>query len=161
MKIEGTFRVAAPRVEVWRKITDPVLMVGCIPGCNGIEVLSPNRYAAKIRIGIGPIKANFNLEVEVISEEQPAKLVARTRGEEGSRASSVSAESLLSLAEIDGSNTEVSYSSELSVTGRLGKFGLGVMKKKAHALGEEFASNFRGKIEAHAVGGDMPWSAHS
>jgi carbon monoxide dehydrogenase subunit G len=87
--------------------------------------------------------------------------VARTRGEEGSRASSVSAESFLSLAEIDGTNTEVSYSSELSVTGRLGKFGLGVMKKKAHALGEEFASNFRNKIKAHAVEGDMPWAAHS
>jgi uncharacterized protein len=160
MKIEGNFRVAAPREEVWKRITDPRLMVGCIPGCGGIEILAPNRYAAKIRIGIGPIKAEFNLEVEVISEEPPTKLVARTRGEEGSRASSVSADSLLELAEVDEAQTEVFYHSEVSVAGRLGKFGLGVMRKKATALGNEFIANFRAKIDAD-VRREMSWPAQS
>jgi hypothetical protein len=31
--------------------------------------------------------------------------------------------------------------------GRLGKFGLGVMKKKAESLGREFALAFKQKVE--------------
>ena len=43
--------------------------------------------------------------------------------------------------------TEIAYASEVSVFGRLGKFGLGIMKKKARDLGQEFAETFREKVE--------------
>jgi hypothetical protein len=33
------------------------------------------------------------------------------------------------------------------VVGRLGKFGLGIMKKKAESLGREFAANFKRRVE--------------
>lgn len=147
MKIEGAFRVAAPRLEVWRRITDPGLMAACVPGCQAIERLSPTRYMTKVAVGIGPIKATFNLLVEVTKEEPPERVLSTTRGEEGSRASIVSAENVVALAEIDTATTEVSYSSEVAVSGRLGKFGLGVMKKKAAAMGEEFVAAFRARVE--------------
>ena len=147
MKIEGAFRVAAPRAEVWSRIIDPSLMAGCIPGCQAIEELSPTRYAAKVTVGIGPVKATFNLVVEVTTEEPPERVLSTTRGEEGSRASIVSAENAVTLAEVDPWTTEVAYASEVSVSGRLGKFGLGVMKKKAASLGEEFVTAFRAKVE--------------
>lgn len=146
MKIEGVFRVAAPREAVWRKITDPALMAECIPGCQAIEKLSPTRYAAKVAVGIGPIKASFNLTVEVTREEPPERVLSQTRGEEGSRASIVSAENMLALTVIDEETTEVSYLSEVAVSGRLGKFGLGVMKKKAAAMGDEFVEAFRARM---------------
>jgi len=48
--------------------------------------------------------------------------------------------------------TEVFYVSEAAVVGRLGKFGLGVMKKKAEGLGREFAAAFRQRLEQPASG---------
>ena len=53
----------------------------------------------------------------------------------------------LHLAALDDGTTEVRYVSEVSIVGRLGRFGLGVMKKKAAALGVEFAEAFRLRIE--------------
>ena len=47
--------------------------------------------------------------------------------------------------------TELHYSSDVTVVGRLGKFGLGVMRKKAESLGHEFATAFKQKIEHVAV----------
>jgi uncharacterized protein len=41
----------------------------------------------------------------------------------------------------------VFYASEAAVVGRLGKFGLGVMKKKAESLGRDFAQAFKQKVE--------------
>jgi carbon monoxide dehydrogenase subunit G len=48
--------------------------------------------------------------------------------------------------------TEVCYSSEVSVVGRLGKFGLGVMKKKAESLGRDFAATFKARVETFSSG---------
>ena len=37
---------------------------------------------------------------------------------------------------------------DISLAGRLGKYGLGIMKKKAKTYGEEFAEAFRERAEA-------------
>ena len=59
----------------------------------------------------------------------------------------------LALAETaDGAGTEVTYTSDVSVFGRLGKFGLGIMKKKARDLGREFAESFRERVEGDGHG---------
>lgn len=150
MRIEGSFTVAAPPERVFAEITNPALMAGCIPGCEAIEVIDGKTYRARILVEVGPIKARFNLVVEVTEEEPPARVASVTRGEEGTRASVISSNNELLLAPADG-GTEVKYVSEVSVTGRLGKFGLGMMKKKAEQLGAKFAETFRGKIEAAAL----------
>jgi hypothetical protein len=147
MKIEDSFEVAAPRERVWRLITDPGTVAGCVPGCGGVEVVSDTLYRAKVSVKVGPIKAAFNMEVEVIEETPPEEVRSKTRGEEGSRASTVSSDNLLRLEVIDDDTTRVHYAAEVSVVGRLGKFGLGVMKKKAESLGRDFAACFKEKAE--------------
>ncbi|HXV23141.1 MAG TPA: SRPBCC domain-containing protein [Alphaproteobacteria bacterium] len=150
MKIEEGFTVRAPRERVWAFLTDPAKMAPCIPGCGEIQIVGPNSYRASVRVAIGPIKAEFRLEVEVEEEVPPSLARSVTRGEEGTRASTLLARSLLALEEIEPGATAVRYSSDISVVGRLGKFGLGVMKKKAEALGAEFARAVRDRIEAGA-----------
>jgi hypothetical protein len=71
-----------------------------------------------------------------------------TRGEEGGQASTLQAETRLTLTPGEGGGTEVAYRSDVTVTGRLGRFALGMMKKKAQSMGEEFANNLRTRLEA-------------
>jgi carbon monoxide dehydrogenase subunit G len=150
MKIEDGFTVRAPRERVWAFLTDPARMAPCIPGCREIQIIGPKAYRARVRVAVGPIKAEFNLEVEVEEEVPPRLARSVTRGEEGTRASTLLAKSVLELEEIGSGATAVRYSSDIAVMGRLGKFGLGVMKKKAEALGAEFAAAVSERIEAKA-----------
>src|SRR5262249_31483115 len=147
MRIEDRFVVAAPRERVWLAIKDPSGVAPCIPRCQGAEVVTSKNYKARIRVQVGPIKAEFNVEVEIVSETAPEEVRSRTRGEEGSRASSLSAENTLRLTALSDNETEVSYASEAAIVGRLGKFGLGVMKKKAESLGRDFAQAFKQKAD--------------
>ena len=146
MKIEDSFTVAAPIETVWAKITDPEIVGPCIPGCQGIEVTGPTTYKADIKVGIGPIKTTFKVVVEQTEEKPPHFAAASTKGEESGKASTLNATSTLSLSEVE-EGTEIAYASDVSVFGRLGKFGLGIMKKKARDLGHEFAEMFREKVE--------------
>lgn len=157
MKIEGAFELDAPREAVWRSVTDPGLMARCIPGCESIERLNATRYRSVVAVGIGAIQTRFNLLVEVTREEPPAEVLSRTRGEEGSNASRLAADNIVRLVAIDAVRTRLEYASEVSITGRLGKFAFGVMKKKVEALGLEFAARLRTAIvAAHPPGGDEP-----
>ena len=147
MKIEETFSVAAPIDRVWQFITDPEQVAPCVPGCQSYEVLGPKEYKASVKVAVGPIKTTFNVTVELTTQDAPTFLASTTRGEEGSRASTVTAQNELRLVSTGDQSTEVSYLSEISVVGRLGKFGLGMMKKKAQQLGGEFGEQFRTRVE--------------
>jgi len=114
-------------------------------------VTGPGTYKAEVKLQVGPIKAGFKLDVETTEERAPEYSAYTTRGEEGGRASRVSADSTLALKHIDDEHTEVTYASEISVVGRLGKFGLGIMKKKAEAMGDQFVDSLRERVEK---GGD-------
>ena len=54
----------------------------------------------------------------------------------------------------DAATTEIAYSSDVSLVGRLGKFGLGIMKKKAKETGEAFARALRARLEGAPVASD-------
>jgi carbon monoxide dehydrogenase subunit G len=151
MRVEGSFKVAAPRERVFAEITNPALMATCIPGCDSIEVIDPKTYRASIVVEVGPIKARFNLIVEVTAEDPPVRVLSVTRGEEGGRASMLSANNELLLEATPDGATDVRYASDVAVTGRLGKFGLGIMKKKSEALAARFVQAFRGHLEVAAA----------
>lgn len=147
MKIEETFSVNAPIDRVWQFITDPDQVAPCVPGCGDVEVLSDTDYKASVKVGIGPIKTSFNVSVELTEQVPPKYVASVTRGEEGGKASTLTAHSELHLNEVGSEETEVHYLSEVSVVGRLGKFGLGMMKKKAKTIGLEFAESFKARVE--------------
>ena len=147
MKIEDTFILKTSQDEVWNAITDPDIVAPCVPGCQKVQVLGPNIYSAEVKVKIGPIKAKFYLNVEVTRETPPVEVRSTTRGEEGSKASVLQAESIVRLKQIDANTTEVYYCSDVNIIGRLGKFGFGIMKKKAKTLGDQFAEAFRKTVE--------------
>lgn len=146
MRIEGAFELDAPREAVWRSVTDPGLMARCIPGCEAIERIDAARYRSTVAVGIGSIRARFNLVVEITREEPPAEVLSRTRGEEGSNASMIAADNIVRLVALEAARTRLEYASDVSVTGRLGKFAFGVMKKKVESLGHEFAARLRTEL---------------
>ncbi len=147
MHVEDHFSVAAPRDVVWRAIRDPIVMAPCVPGCQSVTAVSPIHYKAIVRVQLGPIKADFNIDIEIVAEVAFEEVHTRSRGEEGGRASAVSSENVLRLIALDANQTEIHYTADVSLVGRLGKFGLGVMKKKAESLGRDFAVKFKDYVE--------------
>ncbi|MBB3176963.1 CoxG family protein [Variovorax sp. Sphag1AA] len=145
MLIEGQFPIAAPPETLLVHLFDAGLMASCLPGCEKLEALDADRYRAVVGISMAGIKARFDLLVE-ITKRDDRNVWAVTRGDEGGHASNLQADSQVSLQPTP-EGTLVNYRSEVSVTGRLGRFALGMMKKKAQSMGDEFAVNLQRKLE--------------
>lgn len=149
MLIDGRFPVLAPPQALLQHLFDARLMASCLPGCESLEALADDRYRAVVVVAMAGIKARFDLQVQITRRDE-SNVWATTRGEEGGQASSLQADSQITLTATP-EGTLVSYRSEVSVTGRLGRFALGMMKKKAQMLGEEFAVNLRRKLDELAA----------
>ena len=155
MKIEEAFDVGAPIERVWEFVMNPAEMAPCIPGCGDVEILGDGKYRANIKVAMGPVRTSFNVSVELVETEAPTYAATVTRGEEGGRASMLTADSELHLKKIGPNQTEVRYKSEVSIVGRFGRFGFGMMKKKARDLGEQFAGSMRERLEMVGQGAQI------
>ena len=74
------------------------------------------------------------------------------KGEDSKMASSLLSKNEIRLHSVSGEETEIHYRSDVSVLGTLGKFGEGIMRKKATEVGEQFALFLKSKIETGAEG---------
>ena len=151
MRIEDRFVIAAPRERVWVAIKDPAIVAPCIPGCHGVEVVSPVLYKAKIRVQLGPIKAEFSVDVEIVSETPLEEDSFKDAGRGRQQGSSLSAENVLRLTALNERETKSLIPRRRSWWDA-GKFGLGIMKKKAESLGRDFANAFKVRVEQPPAG---------
>jgi uncharacterized protein len=147
MKIEKTFTVEAPQETVWQFITSPEKVAPCIPGCEGAEKTGETTYKASIKVKVGPIKTRFVVDIETIEERPPEFASYMTKGEEGTKSSRLKASSTLALVPLEDGGTEVTYTSEINLLGRLGKFGSGMMQKVADSIGNEFVAGLKEQVE--------------
>lgn len=154
MLIDGSFDVAAPPATVLTHLFDARLMASCLPGCESLEMLDADRYRTVIAMSLAGVKARFDLVVQITGREADG-IRSETRGEEGGNASTLSATSEVRLSPLDA-GTRVDYTSDVVVTGRLGRFALGMMKKQAQNLGDAFAANLQAKLAEDAPAASAP-----
>lgn len=147
MEIEKTLTVSAPRERVWALLMDPHVMTGAVPGMQSIDVISPIEYAALMKVKISFISAKFKLNTKIVEQREPEYLRAEGTGEDASVASSLKQTSEIFLAETPEGGTELRIKVNVDLLGRLGTFGLSVMKTKADRMWDEFGKNLAERIE--------------
>ncbi len=147
MDIKKNFCVAAPQSEVWEFITSAEKVATCLPGVKEVHVQSPGRYTGVMNIKIGPIKTSIKADVTEIEQSAPEFISYSIKGEEGGRASRLTAETRLTLTQVSSDQTDVEFTSHAVIVGRLGKFAGGTMNKLADAMSEKFIIALRFQLE--------------
>lgn len=148
MEIEKTLTVNAPREKVWALLLDPTVMTGAVPGMQSIDVISPVEYVALMKVKISFISARFKLNTRIVEQRAPEYLKAEGTGEDASVASSLRQTSEVFLTDAPDGGTVLRIKVNVDVLGRLGSFGLSVMKTKADRMWDEFGKNLTARLEA-------------
>jgi uncharacterized protein len=140
MRLTETFQLNAPPDRAFAFLSDVPRVASCVSGVEDVEQREDGSYEASLRIQLGPIKAAFAGEV-TLDQQPPDRLVADGQGRDrssGSRAK-VAFEAKLSPLE-DGSRTEVETVADVTIRGRLGQFGTGVIRATAVEVIREFVA---------------------
>ena len=156
MEIEKTLQFNAPPARVWALLLDPTAMGACVPGMESIEVVSDTEYLAVMKVKISFISARFKLKTRIVESDEPRYLRAQGTGEDTSVASSLKQVSEMWLTDREGGGTELRMKVKVDVLGRMGTFGLGVMKTKADRLWDEFGVNAAARLDGGEVAAAPP-----
>ncbi len=151
MQLEKNLLLDAPPARVWELLLDPQVMGGCVPGMESIEVISPVEYLSVIAVKIAFVSARFKIRTTIVEQRAPHYLRTEGVGEDASAASSFRQGSEMFLDEQPDGRTAVRMLIKVDVLGRLGTFGLNIMKTKADRMWDEFGINLAARLVPGAV----------
>ncbi|HEV8370677.1 MAG TPA: carbon monoxide dehydrogenase subunit G [Pyrinomonadaceae bacterium] len=135
MKIEGKHLIDAPRTRVYGCLINPEVLQRTIPGCERLEEISENTFAATIRAGVGSIKGVFNgsVKLEDLRAPEHFRMVVEGKGQPGFLKGSGN----LDLEE-QGETTSVNYTGDVQVGGTIASVGQRMIQGTAKMMATQF-----------------------
>lgn len=158
MLIEETFVVQAPKDEVARFLLDVPVMAACVPGVEDLQRLDDDRYEATLLFRMGPIQARFKGEVTLDASAAPDTIVATASGRDASTGSVAQVSFSADLVESEGGLTEIRSVSNVTIRGRLGQFGSGVVSSVSREMVKSFAECAGQELNSFGPGRSHPSS---
>ncbi len=145
MILEGSFTVARSAADVWAAINDAAVLGAAISGCESLTRTATG-YDATVVLKIGPVKARFAGRVTIADAVEPERLVLTGEGSGGVAGFAKGGATVL-LRCVPG-GTDVSYSAEVAVGGKLAQIGNRLIASTARKLAEQFFESLNDQLSA-------------
>lgn len=146
MEFSGTQTIDVPIQTVWAYLLDVRKVAACAPGFQSLEDVGEEHWKAVISIGIGPVKAKFNLDVTRPDKHEPDHMVVKGRGK--APGSAVELSGTMKLAEVSPNETSMDWNANVVVSGTLASVGARLMSSTAEKLTEQFFSCLKSNLTA-------------
>ncbi len=147
MEFSGTQTITVPIEKVWAYLLDVNKVAACAPGFQSLEEIGQEHWKAVISIGIGPVKAKFNLDVTRPEMHEPDRMVVKGRGK--APGSAVELAGTMNLSAVDAEQTRMDWNANVTVSGTLASVGARLMSSTSEKLTGQFFSCLRSKLQAN------------
>lgn len=147
MEMTGEQRIEAPRDRVWAALNDPEVLKACIPGCQSLEQIGPDRMRAVAAVKVGPIGARFKGEVTLSDLDPPNGY--RIDGEgQGGVAGFAKGGATVRLRD-DGNATILDYAVNAQIGGKLAQVGGALIDATARQMAGSFFRKLGEKVATY------------
>ncbi|MCF3935948.1 carbon monoxide dehydrogenase subunit G [Acuticoccus sp. M5D2P5] len=152
MELSGEHRIPAPRSVVWEALHDPEILKDCIKGCQRLEKLNDHQMEATVQAKVGPVKATFEANVDIVDPVAPERYTLTGEGKGGVAGfAKGSAEVILTE---DGDDTILTYNANAKIGGKLAQLGSRLVDTTAKKYAADFFATLSEKL-----GGGTPTAA--
>ena len=144
MKLSGSYQINLEKQKVWEALNNPEILKKSIPGCEEFTKETENEFNAIATNKIGPFNATFKgtIELKEIDAPNSYKIV----GSGNSPVGFASGEALVKL-ESKNDKTELTYSVEANVGGKIAQVGSRLIDMTAKKMADIFFGKFTEIIE--------------
>jgi carbon monoxide dehydrogenase subunit G len=141
MELVNDFTVNAPIDEAWATLTDLERIAPCMPGAQLTEI-EGETYRGLVKVKVGPITAQFKGQAHFVERDADAhraalKAEGRDTGGKGNASAIITAQ----LVEVAPSTTQVTVTTDLTITGKVAQFGRGALADVSDKLLKQFVNN--------------------
>lgn len=147
MELVGEHTFHAPRQRVWEFLLDPEVLKECLPGCERLDSIGEDEYAATMKIGVAMIKGTFQGKVKITDKDEPNsyKMSVEGSGPQGQ----VSGIGTLELVAVDDNTTTVKYHGDANVRGTLARVGARMIQPAAKTIAHQFFNHMEQVAARH------------
>ncbi len=148
MRIEGSYKVPAPREVVYRQLLDPNALCHALPGCERLAPNPDGSYQTEMKVGIAAVKGVYQGTVEIFDQTPSARFRIRVNAK--GKGGFLRGEGEITLS---NSNTEttVSYSGETEVGGLIASVGQRMIQAATRQIVSQFFQAFTKQIQESVV----------
>jgi uncharacterized protein len=146
MELNGSTVIAQPKEKVWAALNNEAVLQQCITGCEAMQRIDENSMSARLGIKLGPVRAKFNGQVSM-ANVRPLEGYTLTFEGSGGAAGFAKGSSNVELTTVPA-GTQVSYTVNASVGGKLGQIGGRMIDAAAKGMADDFFAAFGKALEA-------------
>jgi uncharacterized protein len=137
VEITNEFHVPIGIDRAWAVLTDVELIAPCMPGA-ALEEIEGDEFRGGVKIKVGPITAQYKGKATFLEKDAVNhKAVLRAEGRDTKGQGNANATITAQLKAV-GTGTDVSVTTDLTVTGRVAQFGRGVLADVSSKLLKQF-----------------------
>src|ERR1700744_863795 len=152
MQMTDSQRIPASKQKVWEALNNPEILKQCIPGCQSLDMATPNEMTATVVLRVGPGKATFGGKVTLSDLDPPNSY--RISGEgSGGIAGFAKGGATVKLTEESPDVSILSYEVDAQIGGKLAQLGGRPMDSAAKKLTSEFFASLGEVVGGATVAG--------
>lgn len=138
MELVNDFTVSVPVEEAWPTLTDVERIAPCLPGAQ-LQEVEGDVYRGVVKVKVGPILAQFKgqatfVEKDDVNHKAVLKAEGRDTGGKGNASALITAQ----LEPLGASETKVTVTTDLTITGKVAQFGRGALADVSTKLLTQF-----------------------
>jgi uncharacterized protein len=158
MELTNTFTVSTPIDEMWPILCDIERIAPCMPGAQLTEV-EGEEYRGEVKLKVGPINARFTGTARMVErDDEGHRAVLEASGKDtGGKGNARATITASATPAPDGAGTEVTITTDLSITGKVAQFGRSAMNDISNKLLGQFVDCLESRVLAGGeAGGPEP-----
>jgi carbon monoxide dehydrogenase subunit G len=156
MEMQGSRLLAITQQQAWDALNDPEVLKTCIAGCDKVESTGENQFAVGVAIKIGPVSAKFSGKIALADMAPPQSYTLSFEGQGGPAGFGKGTAKVL-LTPVAG-GTELSYSVQASVGGKIAQLGQRLIDGVAKSMAEDFFKRFDQEMQKQYPPAEAPAS---
>lgn len=143
MDVRGSYSFAASPDAVWKALTDPTVIAGCLPGCDRLEPIGEDKYRAAMTLAVAAVSGSYTGTVSMLDKTPPHsyRLVVEGSGKGGF----VNGEATIELV-AEGTGTTVRVTGHGNVGGVIARVGQRLLGSVSKMMMDRFFACVQGQI---------------
>ena len=141
--ITKKFSLEAPIEQVWKSLSNPREISGCVPGATITDQIDDKNYKGEVTLKFGPIKTKYDGEITIVEMDNDAhEMLLRGTGLD-SKGKGNAKMTMNGSAVTTGEGTDVDFKMVVNIQGTLAQFGSRLINDVSAQLMDQFVDNFK------------------
>ena len=149
--ITKKFSLEAPIEQVWKSLSNPKEISGCVPGATITDQIDDKNYKGEVTLKFGPIKTKYDGEITIAEMDNDAhKMLLRGKGLD-SKGKGNAEMTMNGSAVTRDEGTEVDFKMVVNIQGTLAQFGSRLINDVSAQMMDQFVDNFKNLLSGAEV----------